>query len=154
VAAAISFDLLFPKGALAEPNEALGVVPHAVLAETPLPAEILVKSRTRRAEPLVDALSSRAGSANAPVAPVARPAGTLDGDDARNADTPAHAARTAAPTSRDARGSGQLLHLDASRRASSVFDISHTAGGTVASAWRSMARRPIKKEYRRFNITG
>jgi excinuclease ABC subunit C len=53
----------FPKGALAEPNEALASFLMQYYAETPPPAEILVNVELAEAEALTDALSSRAGIA-------------------------------------------------------------------------------------------
>jgi len=50
---------------------------------------------------------------------------------------------------------GGLLGLDAPPQRLECFDISHTAGeGTVASCVVYGPEGPMKKEYRRFNITG
>jgi excinuclease ABC subunit C len=50
---------------------------------------------------------------------------------------------------------GELLGLDAAPTRLECFDISHTAGeGTVASCVIYGPEGPIKKDYRRFNITG
>jgi excinuclease ABC subunit C len=50
---------------------------------------------------------------------------------------------------------GELLGLESAPKRLECFDISHTAGeGTVASCVIYGPEGPIKKDYRRFNITG
>ena len=63
----------FPKGALAEPNEALASFLMQYYAETPPPPEILVNLELAEAEALDRRRSAtRAGTPLAAVAPVAR----------------------------------------------------------------------------------
>ena len=84
----------FPKGALAEPNEALASFLMQYYAETPPPPEILVNLELAEAEALIAALARSRRHQLAAVAAIARAAGALDGDDRgeRHAGA-AHAAR-------------------------------------------------------------
>ena len=111
----------FPKGSLAEPNEALASFLMQYYAETPPPAEILVNLELAEAEALIDALGTRAGSAHACVASVARAAGALDGDDGgerrrRRCACGARAARTSARCSPIWRGCCGLPRAPAAPR--------------------------------------
>ncbi len=146
----------FPKGALAEPNEALASFLMQYYAETPPPAEILVNFELAEVDALTDALSTRAGSATRVWRPLrALPARwmamTVENAEqalrmrrARRADIGAMLEELA-----------RLLRLERVPQRLECFDISHTAGeGTVASCVVYGPEGPIKKEYRRFNITG
>ncbi|HEU4779806.1 MAG TPA: excinuclease ABC subunit UvrC [Steroidobacteraceae bacterium] len=146
----------FPKSALAEPSEALASFLMQYYAETPPPAEVLVNLELGDSEALSAALTQRAGTATR----VWRPSRALP-------------ARWIAMTFENAT---QALRMRRARRADiaamlgdlssllgleklpvrlECFDISHTAGeGTVASCVVYGPEGPIKKEYRRFNITG
>src|SRR4029077_21162224 len=146
----------FPRGSLAEPNEALASFLMQYYAETPPPPEILVNLELAEAEALVAALGDRAGSHSR----VWRPSRALP-------------ARWSAMTVENAT---QALRMRQARRADigvmvedlvrllgltrvparlECFDISHTAGeGTVASCVVYGPEGPMKKDYRRFNITG
>jgi excinuclease ABC subunit C len=146
----------FPKGTLAEPGEALASFLMQYYAETPPPPEILVNIELVEADALVDALGSRAGTTTrvwkpSRALPVRWVAMTVENATqalrtrrARRADIESMLAALA-----------DLLGLGQAPRRLECFDISHTGGeGTVASCVVYGPEGPIKKEYRRFNITG
>jgi len=146
----------FPKGALAEPNEALASFLMQYYAETPPPAEILVNLELGESEALEQALSTRAGTATR----VWRPSRALP---ARWIAMTVENATQALRMRRARRADigemlvdlAQLLKLERTPERLECFDISHTQGeGTVASCVIYGPEGPIKKEYRRFNITG
>lgn len=146
----------FPKGSLAEPNEALASFLMQYYAGTPPPPEILVNLELAEAEPLVDALSSRAGSATR----VWRPSRALPARwVAMTVENASQALRMRRARRADIEemlaALGDLLGLERPPRRLECFDISHTAGeGTVASCVVFGPEGALKKEYRRFNITG
>ena len=146
----------FPKGALAEPGEALESFLMQYYAETPPPAEILVNLELGETAALVEALSARSGSATrvwrpSRALPARWIAMTVD-----NATQALHMRRARrADIEEMLRDLGELLGLEQTPQRLDCFDISHTAGeGTVASCVVYGPEGPIKKEYRRFNITG
>ena len=146
----------FPKGALAEPNEALASFLMQYYAETPPPAEILVNLELAEAEALVAALGERAGT----VSKLWRPSRALPARwMAMTVENATQALRMRRARRADIEhmlvALGELLHLDATPKRLECFDISHTQGeGTVASCVVFGPEGPLKKEYRRFNIAG
>jgi excinuclease ABC subunit C len=146
----------FPKGALAEPNEALASFLMQYYADTPPPAEVLVNLELAESEALVEALADRAeGSLR-----IWRPSRALPArwmsmtvENAEQALRMRRARR--ADISAMLEDLGRLLNLDRTPQRLECFDISHTGGeGTVASCVLFGPEGPLKKEYRRFNITG
>jgi excinuclease ABC subunit C len=146
----------FPRGALAEPGEALASFLMQYYAETPPPAEILVNIELAESESLSDALGTRAGSTTR----VWRPSRALPlrflAMTVENATQALRMRRARRADIEDMLAAlGALLGLDAPPQRLECFDISHTAGeGTVASCVVYGPEGPMKKEYRRFNITG
>jgi excinuclease ABC subunit C len=146
----------FPKGALAEPNEALASFLMQYYAETPPPAEILVNLELEEAAALTDALSSRAGSATR----IWRPSRALPARwmamSIENAEQALRMRRARRADIRDMLVDlAKLLRLEKPPQRLECFDISHTQGeGTVASCVLFGPEGPMKKEYRRFNISG
>jgi excinuclease ABC subunit C len=146
----------FPKGSLAEPNEALASFLMQYYAETPPPAEILVNVELAELAALTDALSTRAGSTTR----IWRPSRALPArwmamgiENAEQALRMRRARR--ADIGAQLESLAQILRLDRVPARLECFDISHTAGeGTVASCVVYGTEGPIKKEYRRFNIAG
>lgn len=146
----------FPKGSLAEPNEALASFLMQYYASTPPPPEILVNLELDEADALVKALGERAGSSSrlwrpSRALPARWMAMTVD-----NATQALRMRRARKADIADMLGAlGTLLGLEQAPRRLECFDISHTAGeGTVASCVVFGPEGPMKKEYRRFNITG
>jgi excinuclease ABC subunit C len=146
----------FPKGALAEPNEALASFLMQYYADTPPPPEILVNLELGESEALEQALSTRSGTSTR----VWRPSRALP---ARWIAMTVENATQALRMRRARRADigemlvdvARILKLDRTPERLECFDISHTAGeGTVASCVLYGPEGPIKKEYRRFNITG
>jgi excinuclease ABC subunit C len=146
----------FPKGALAEPGEALASFLMQYYAETPPPAEILVNIELAELEALQQALNTRSGTS----ARIWRPSRALP---ARWIAMTVENATQALRMRRARRADigemlvdlGRVLALERTPERLECFDISHTAGeGTVASCVLYGPEGPIKKEYRRFNITG
>ena len=146
----------FPKGALAEPGEALASFLMQYYAETPPPAEILVNIDLGESAALEQALATRAGTTTR----VWRPSRALP---ARWIAMTVENATQALRMRRARRADigemlvdvARILKLDRTPERLECFDISHTAGeGTVASCVLYGPEGPIKKEYRRFNITG
>jgi excinuclease ABC subunit C len=146
----------FPKGALTEPNEALASFLMQYYAETPAPPEILVNLELAEAEPLTAALNDRSGTSSRLWRPSrALPARWL----AMTVENATQALRMRRARRADIEemmvSLGELLGLEAAPKRLECFDISHTAGeGTVASCVIYGPEGPIKKDYRRFNITG
>jgi excinuclease ABC subunit C len=146
----------FPKGSLAEPNEALASFLMQYYAETPAPPEILVNLELAEAEALTAALNERSGTTSRLWKPSrALPARWL----AMTVENATQALRMRRARRADIedmmQALGELLGLDEPPKRLECFDISHTAGeGTVASCVIYGPEGPIKKDYRRFNITG
>jgi len=146
----------FPKGSLAEPNEALASFLMQYYAETPPPPEILVNLELAEAEALLAALSDRAGTHSKLWRPSrALPARWM----AMTVENATQALRMRRARRADIGAMleelGQLLRLERTPARLECFDISHTAGeGTVASCVVYGPEGPMKKEYRRFNIEG
>jgi excinuclease ABC subunit C len=146
----------FPRGALAEPNEALASFLMQYYAETPPPSEILVNLELAEAEALVAALSERAGTSSK----LWRPSRALPGRwMAMTVENATQALRMRQARRADIEDMmialGAMLKLDATPRRLECFDISHTQGeGTVASCVIFGPEGPLKKDYRRFNISG
>jgi excinuclease ABC subunit C len=146
----------FPKGSLAEPNEALASFLMQYYASTPPPAEVLVNLELDEADALVKALGERAGTSLRLWRPSrALPARWL----AMTVDNATQALRMRrarrADISEMLTALGALLGLEQAPKRLECFDISHTAGeGTVASCVVFGPEGPMKKEYRRFNISG
>ena len=146
----------FPRAAFAEPEEALSSFLMQYYAHHEPPPEVLVGRRLEDAEALAEALAERAGHA----LEVRCPARGLG---ARWVEM-AHENAEQALRMRLARRQGMeemlaaLAHeldLPAPPARMECFDISHTGGeGTVASCVVFGPEGPLKKEYRRFNITG
>jgi excinuclease ABC subunit C len=146
----------FPKGALAEPNEALASFLMQYYAETPPPSEILVNVELAEVEALTDALGSRAGSSTKIWKPSRALPARWMAMSVENAEQALRMRRARRADIGDMLADlGRLLSLPAAPRRLECFDISHTAGeGTVASCVVFGPEGPMKKEYRRFNITG
>ena len=146
----------FPKGSLAEPNEALASFLMQYYAETPPPPEILVNLELAEADALIAALSGRAGTSSRLWRPSrALPARWM----AMTVENASQALRMRRARRADIGAMledlGRLLHLEKTPARLECFDISHTAGeGTVASCVVYGPEGPMKKEYRRFNIEG
>jgi excinuclease ABC subunit C len=146
----------FPKGTLAEPGEALASFLMQYYASTPPPAEVLVNLDLAEAEALAEALGSRAGTAVRVWKPSRALLARWMAMSVENAEQ--------ALRMRRARRAGieemlvdlaSLLGLEKVPKRLECFDISHTAGeGTVASCVLYGPEGPLKKDYRRFNITG
>jgi excinuclease ABC subunit C len=147
----------FPRAALALPEEALGSFMMQYYANQPPPPEILVSHELEDADAIGEALSERVPGTTVRVR---RPQRGL-------------AAKWVEMTRENAEQSLRMRHarrqgveemfaaladeLDLSEVPTRLecFDISHTGGeGTVASCVVFGPEGPLKKEYRRFNITG
>ena len=145
----------FQRAALAEPDEALSsFIMQYYGAE--VPPEVLIGSRIEDADALAQVLSERSGHA----VEVRRPARglmlrwvELTRENAEQALRMRYAQRQGmdemlADLARE-------LDLPEAPQRLECFDISHTGGeGTVASCVVFGPEGPLKKEYRRFNITG
>jgi excinuclease ABC subunit C len=146
----------FPKGALAEPGEALASFLMQYYAETPPPPEVLVNLELAESEALTEALIARAGSTTRVWKPSrALPVRWI----AMTVENATQALRMRRARRADIESMlialGELLGLERAPQRLECFDISHTAGeGTVASCVVYGPEGPMKKEYRRFNITG
>ncbi len=146
----------FPRAALAEPQEALSSFLMQYYAQHDPPAEVLVGRRLEDAEALGEALGARAGHTVA----VRCPARGLTVRWVRLARENAEQALRMRLARRQ--GMEEMLaalaaelELPSPPARMECFDISHTSGeGTVASCVVFGPEGPLKKEYRRFNITG
>ncbi len=146
----------FPRAALAEPAEALGSFVLQYYSGEAVPAEVLLARELPDLEPLGEALSQVAGHRVAVRVPkrgigarwveltLENAAQALRMREAQREGVEAQYAALA-----DELGLAELpARLE-------CFDISHTGGeGTVASCVVFGPEGPLKKEYRRFNITG
>jgi excinuclease ABC subunit C len=146
----------FPRAPLAEADEALASFIMQYYASAEPPPEVLLGTRLKDAAALAEALASRAGRAvqvRSPLRGLAARWVELTRDNAaqaRRMRLAQHAglAEMLADLARE-------LDLPEPPARLECFDISHTAGeGTVASCVVFGAEGPLKKEYRRFNISG
>ncbi|HEY7962912.1 MAG: excinuclease ABC subunit UvrC [Steroidobacterales bacterium] len=146
----------FPRAMLAEPHEALTSFIMQYYTGTDVPPEVLVGSRLEEMAALAEALGSRSGHAVG----VRQPARGLA---ARWVElTRDNAAQALRMRFQQKAGMDEMLadlaaELDLPEPPARLecFDISHTGGeGTVASCVVFGPDGALKKEYRRFNITG
>jgi excinuclease ABC subunit C len=146
----------FPRAVLAEPDEALSSFVMQYYAAAEPPPEVLLGSRLEDAAALAEALSTRAGHAvdvRAPARGLAVRWVELTRDNA----TQALRMRFQQKQGMDEMLADLARELDLPEPPQRLecFDISHTGGeGTVASCVVFGPEGPLKKEYRRFNITG
>jgi len=146
----------FPRAVLAEPHEALASFIMQYYTGTDVPPEVLVGSRLEEMAPLAEALASRSGH---PVG-VRQPARGLAArwvELTRDNATQALRMRFQQKAGMDEMLADLAAELDLPEPPARLecFDISHTGGeGTVASCVVFGADGPLKKEYRRFNISG
>ena len=145
----------FPRAALAEPHEALASF-LLQYYDTDVPPEVLLGARVTEAGALAELLSERSGHA----VQVRHP---MRGLGARWVElTQENAAQALRMRFAQRQGMDEMLadlarelDLPESPQRLECFDISHTGGeGTVASCVVFGPEGPLKKEYRRFNITG
>jgi excinuclease ABC subunit C len=146
----------FPRAALAEADEALVSFIMQYYAGTEAPAEVLVGSRLADAAALGEALASQTGHA----VEVRHPTRGLP---ARWVELTLENATQALRMRFAQRAGVEEMLADLARELDlpeppariECFDISHTGGeGTVASCVVFGPEGPLKKEYRRFNISG
>jgi excinuclease ABC subunit C len=146
----------FPRAVLAELHEALASFVMQYYASTEVPAEVLLGSRIEEADALAEALSARSGH---PIA-VRHPTRGLAlrwVELTRENATQALRMRFAQRQGMDEMLADLARELDLPEPPQRLecFDISHTGGeGTVASCVVFGPEGPLKKEYRRFNISG
>jgi excinuclease ABC subunit C len=146
----------FPRAVLAEPHEALASFVMQYYASTEVPAEVLLGSRIEEADALAEALSARSGHPIAVRHPV-RGLALRWVELTRENATQALRMRFAQRQGMDEMLADLARELDLPEPPQRLecFDISHTGGeGTVASCVVFGPEGPLKKEYRRFNITG
>jgi excinuclease ABC subunit C len=146
----------FPRGALAEPDEALTSFIMQYYATQEPPPEVLVSDKLEDAQALSEVLAARASHA----VNLRRPERGLGARwldlNFENA-TQALRMRLAQREGAEEMLSALAQELDLPELPARIecFDISHTGGeGTVASCVVFGRDGPLKKEYRRFNITG
>jgi len=146
----------FPKATLAEPVEALSsfIMQHYALADPP--AEVLTNLTLPDAAALCAALHARASHdvhVRKPARGLLARWVELTEENARQALQMRRAQREGVDEMRAALA--QELDVDELPERMECFDISHTGGeGTVASCVVFGPDGPLKKDYRRFNITG
>jgi excinuclease ABC subunit C len=146
----------FPRAVLAEPDEALASFVMQYYAAAEPPPEVLLGSRLEDAAALAEALSTRAGHAVEVRAPV-RGLAVRWVELTRENATQALRMRFQQKQGMDEMLADLARELDLPEPPQRLecFDISHTGGeGTVASCVVFGPEGPLKKEYRRFNITG
>jgi excinuclease ABC subunit C len=146
----------FPRAVLAEAHEALSSFVMQYYATTEPPAEVLLGSPLEETQALAEALSSRMGHAVQVRHPV-RGLGVrwveLTRENAAQALRMRFAQR--AGMEEMLQDLAEELDLPEPPQRLECFDISHTGGeGTVASCVVFGPEGPLKKEYRRFNISG
>jgi excinuclease ABC subunit C len=146
----------FPRGALAEPDEALSSFVMQYYATQEPPPEVLVSGDLEDAQALSELLAARAArivSVRRPVRGLGVRWLELNTENATQALRMRLAQRQGAEEMLTALA--QELDLPELPARIECFDISHTGGeGTVASCVVFGRDGPLKKEYRRFNITG
>jgi excinuclease ABC subunit C len=146
----------FPRATLAEPEEALSSFLMQYYATQEPPPEVLVGHKLEDAEALAQALTSRA-SRNVHVRCPVRGLGVRYVELTQENATQALRMRLAQKQGMDEMFAALTAELDLPETPARIecFDISHTGGeGTVASCVVFGPEGPLKKEYRRFNITG
>jgi excinuclease ABC subunit C len=146
----------FPRAVLAEPHEALTSFVMQYYASTEPPPEVLVGSRLEDAAALAEVLSGRAGR-TVTVRQPARGLGLRWVEMTRDNALQALRMRFAQRQGMDEMLADLADELDLPEPPARLecFDISHTGGeGTVASCVVFGLEGPLKKEYRRFNISG
>jgi excinuclease ABC subunit C len=146
----------FPRAALAEPEEALSSFMMQYYATQEPPPEVLVGRKLEDADALAQALTSRT-SRNVHVRCPVRGLGVRYVELTQENATQALRMRLAQKQGMDEMFAALTAELDLPETPQRIecFDISHTGGeGTVASCVVFGPEGPLKKEYRRFNITG
>jgi len=146
----------FPRAVLAEPHEALSSFVMQYYAGAEIPAEVLLGNRSVDAPVLAEALSTRAGHA-VRVRHPQRGIGARWVELARENAAQALRMRFAQRAGMEEMLADLARELDLPEPPQRLecFDISHTGGeGTVAACVVFGLEGPLKKEYRRFNITG
>ncbi len=146
----------FPRAALAEPEEALSSFLMQYYATQEPPPEVLVGCKLEDTEALAQALTSRI-SRNVEVRCPVRGLGVKYVELTQENATQALRMRAAQKKGMDEMFAALTAELDLPETPARIecFDISHTGGeGTVASCVVFGPEGPLKKEYRRFNITG
>jgi len=146
----------FPRAALAEPDEALASFVMQYYADAEPPPEVLLGQALPDAAALAEALTARTGQkieVRHPARGLAARWVDLTRDNAVQALRMRHAQR--AGVEEMLAELTRALDLPEPPARLECFDISHTGGeGTVASCVVFGPEGPLKKEYRRFNITG
>ncbi|HVO47767.1 MAG TPA: excinuclease ABC subunit UvrC [Steroidobacteraceae bacterium] len=146
----------FPRAALAEPEEALSSFVMQYYATQEPPPEVFLSRKLEDAEPIAQALSERVHRTVHVRCPV-RGLGVKYVDLTRENAEQALRMRLAQRQGMEEMFAALATELDLPEVPSRIecFDISHTGGeGTVASCVVFGPEGPLKKEYRRFNITG
>jgi excinuclease ABC subunit C len=146
----------FPRAALAEPEEALSSFLMQYYATQEPPPEVLVGRKLEDADALAQALTART-SRNVHVRCPVRGLGVRYVELTQENATQALRMRVAQKQGLDEMFAALTAELDLPEAPARIecFDISHTGGeGTVASCVVFGPEGPLKKEYRRFNITG
>ena len=146
----------FPRAALAEPEEALASFVMQYYATQDPPPEVFLGRKLDDAESLGQALATRAGHSVEVRCPV-RGLGVRWVDMTQENATQGLRMRLAQKQGMDEMLAALAAELDLPEPPARIecFDISHTGGeGTVASCVVFGPEGPLKKEYRRFNITG
>ncbi len=146
----------FPRAALAEPDEALASFVMQYYSNQEAPPEILLGRRLEDEESLAQALSTRAGR-TVRVRTPARGLGLKWIELTQDNATQALRMRLSQKQGMEEMlaALAEVLDLPEPPARIECFDISHTGGeGTVASCVVFGPDGPMKKEYRRFNITG
>ncbi|MGH8275891.1 MAG: excinuclease ABC subunit UvrC, partial [Steroidobacteraceae bacterium] len=146
----------FPRAPLAESDEALASFVMQYYAGTEPPPEVLLGSPLEDMSALGEALSTRAGHAvqvRSPLRGLAVRWVELTRENAGHALRMRFAQRAGVEAM--LADLARVLDLPEPPARIECFDISHTGGeGTVASCVVFGPEGPLKKEYRRFNITG
>ena len=146
----------FPRAVLAEAGDALTSFIMQYYADTELPAEVLTDRRLEDAAALAEALSGRAARAVQVRAPV-RGMGVRWVELTRDNALQGLRMRFTQRAGMEEMLADLARELDMPEPPARMecFDISHSGGeGTVASCVVFGPEGPLKKEYRRFNITG
>jgi len=146
----------FPRAALAEPEEALSSFVMQYYATQEPPPEVLVGRKLEDADALAQALTERI-SRNVHVRCPVRGLGVRYVELTQENAGQALRMRLAQKKGMDEMFAALTAELDLPEAPARIecFDISHTGGeGTVASCVVFGPEGPLKKEYRRFNITG